>query len=126
MEAVGNDYSDYGRISAGTGLPTILGWKGHELQWRGSTKLFDGREEEVADIYQSEDPDRVRQLLEQYGIRYVYFGRREQTTYGDNHLSDYAGFLRTVFQQGGVTIYERLNETERGTLPPTKAKVGPA
>ena len=36
VEAVGDDYSEYGRISASTGLPTILGWKGHEHQWRGS------------------------------------------------------------------------------------------
>ncbi|MDQ6659979.1 MAG: DUF2298 domain-containing protein, partial [Chloroflexota bacterium] len=34
VEAVGLDYSGYGRVSAFTGLPTIMGWVGHEYQWR--------------------------------------------------------------------------------------------
>ena len=35
LEAVGDDYSAFGhaRISTFTGLPTVLGWPGHELQW---------------------------------------------------------------------------------------------
>ncbi len=33
-EAVGNDYTLAARISAATGVPAILGWKGHEDQWR--------------------------------------------------------------------------------------------
>ena len=35
LEAVGDDYSAFGhaRISTFTGLPTVMGWPGHELQW---------------------------------------------------------------------------------------------
>ena len=35
LEAVGDDYSAFGhaRISTFTGLPTVIGWPGHELQW---------------------------------------------------------------------------------------------
>ena len=35
LEAVGDDYSAFGhaRISTFTGLPTVMGWAGHELQW---------------------------------------------------------------------------------------------
>src|SRR4051795_8545243 len=35
LEAVGDDYSGFGhaRISSFTGLPTVMGWPGHELQW---------------------------------------------------------------------------------------------
>ncbi len=43
VEAVGDDYSDYGRISAATGRASPLGWKGHEIQWRGSHEAFAGR-----------------------------------------------------------------------------------
>ena len=35
VEAVGGQYSAYGRISASTGIPTLLGWAGHQYQWRG-------------------------------------------------------------------------------------------
>jgi len=31
-------YDSNGRFAANTGLPTILGWEHHELQWRGWTK----------------------------------------------------------------------------------------
>ena len=36
LEAVGDDYSAFGhaRISTFTGLPTVMGWAGHELQWK--------------------------------------------------------------------------------------------
>ena len=105
---MGDDYSEYGRISASTGLPTVLGWKGHEHQWRGSTVLFHGREEQVAEIYGSDDPDKALSLLETYDIRYVYMGHRERDKYGTELLEGAASFLRPVFQDGDVVIYERI------------------
>ncbi len=107
VEAVGDDYSDYGRISAATGRPTVLGWKGHEHQWRGTTAIFAGREEAVAQIYQSDDPETVRQLLADYNIRYVYLGHRERAKYGIRQLPNRGGLLKTAFAQNGVIIYER-------------------
>ena len=105
-EAVGDDYSEYGRISASTGLPTILGWKGHEHQWRGSTRLFQGREEQVSSVYSSDDPDLVQQILRTYEIRYVYVGARERASYGEGKFAKFSSFLKPVFQMGDVVIYE--------------------
>ena len=51
LEAVGPDYSDHGRIAAATGVPTVLGWAGHERQWRGGSTAFEGREQAVERIY---------------------------------------------------------------------------
>ncbi len=106
VEAVGDDYSDYGRISAATGRPTMLGWKGHELQWRGSAAIFEGREEDVAQIYQRGDPETVQQLLASYNIRYVYLGNRERVKYGISQLTYPDDLLKPVFEQDDVTIYE--------------------
>lgn len=78
LEAVGGDYTDHGRIAASTGLPSLLNWPGHELQWRGSSQPFAGRQEDVATIYQSNDLDEVKALLDAYQIRYVYLGSRER------------------------------------------------
>ena len=108
VEAVGDDYSDHGRISASTGLPTILGWKGHEHQWRGSTKLFDGREEQVEQIYSESDPALVLALLESYDVRYVYVGARERARYGPGQFDSFASFLKPVFRRDSVVIYERV------------------
>ena len=114
VEAVGNDYTDYGRVSSSTGLPTLLGWKGHEVQWRGSSLPFRGREEAVAQIYQSENAGEVRQLLERFEVRYVYLGQRERRDYGGENLANFDGFLRTVFNCEGVVIYEVINGPASG------------
>ena len=108
VEAVGDDYSSYGRISSSTGLPTILGWPGHEQQWRGNADLYEGRAEEVASIYQSNDQEEVIRVLDKYGVRYVYMGRRERASYGGSGLTDFASFMRTAFESPGVVIYEKL------------------
>ena len=111
-EAVGDDYSRFSNVSAGTGLPTILGWIGHELQWRGSSEPFAGRAEDVASIFSSQDPMEVRRLLEKYDVRYVYVGKRERATYGDHSLDNYKDFLKTVFRQDDVVVYEFSTITE--------------
>ena len=109
VEAVGDDYSDYGRVSSSTGLPTILGWRGHELQWRGTSRVFAGRAEDVAQIYQSQDGDAVRSLLDGYRVRYVYLGQRERTEYGGGHLERFNSFLKTAFESNSVIIYELVD-----------------
>jgi len=114
VEAVGDDYSDYGRISAGTGLPTVLGWKGHERQWRGSSRPFQGREEDVAQIYRSDDPSEVLRLLQRYNVTYVYVGSRERASYGEAGIEKFDGYLKTAFTAQDVTIYEMFKGAEQG------------
>ena len=110
VEAVGDDYSNYARISSSTGLPTILGWPGHERQWRGNADLYEGRAEEVARIYQSDDQEEVLQVLDKYGIRYVYLGRRERDSYGGKRLTDFDSFMGTAFESHNVVIYQKVDK----------------
>ncbi|MEC8856626.1 MAG: DUF2298 domain-containing protein, partial [Chloroflexota bacterium] len=107
VEAVGDDYSDFARISSSTGLPTVLGWKGHELQWRSSSSFLGSREEDVRRIFSSEDPNEVRRLLDSYGVRYVYLGSRERRSYGGKNLADF-DFLNTVREWDDVVVYEMV------------------
>ena len=114
VEAVGDDYTDYGRISATTGRATILGWPGHQRQWRGDDEAFAGREEDVATIYESADADTVRRLLERYEVRWVVVGPREMSTYGPDvstHMLSWtdAGWLNEAFASADVVIYEFTN-----------------
>ncbi len=115
IEAVGGDYSDFGRISASTGLPAVLGWRGHELQWRGSSDPMRGREADVAAVYQSGDPAVVLDVLERYSVRYVYLGSRERTKYGNDNLAVLGDLLDTVWKGEGVTIYEFKPQPPQGT-----------
>ena len=105
LEAVGGDYSSFGRVSGSTGVPTVLGWPGHELQWRGSSDPFEGREEDVAAIYQTEDVEHAKSLLAKYDVDYVYVGPRERDRYGVDGLAKFDSFMEPVFRERGVVLY---------------------
>lgn len=104
LEAVGGSYSSYARISTFSGLPTVLGWPGHEVQWRGGAEELGSREGDIKEIYQSNDWIETESLLAQYGVRYIYIGNLEQAAYNVN-ASKFASHLQPVFQEGNVTIY---------------------
>lgn len=77
LEANGDSYSDYGRISVITGLPTVLGWYVHEWLWRGDTSLVDERVNDIQTIYTSTDINEVKTLIDKYDIEYIYVGKLE-------------------------------------------------
>lgn len=78
LEANGEGYSDYERISMATGLPTVLGWFGHEWLWRGGSQIPTERGKEVETIYESEDESITKQLLNKYDVSYIVIGRLER------------------------------------------------
>jgi YYY domain-containing protein len=110
LEAVGDDYTPFGRISSSTGVPTVLGWAGHELQWRGSSEPMQGRREDVALIYTTTYADVAKNLLAKYRVDYVYVGARERETYGEEGLGKFAEFMDTVFDVGGVKVYRMARQ----------------
>jgi YYY domain-containing protein len=113
LEAVGPAYDvesrGFGGISSATGLATVLGWQGHQQQWRGGMPavlaLLDGRAQDVATIYSTPDVGQARELLRQYGVDYIYVGVAERTSYPPEGLDKLAQLGEPVFQQGEVTIY---------------------
>ncbi|MGA9350871.1 MAG: DUF2298 domain-containing protein [Anaerolineae bacterium] len=107
LEATGGSFTEYGRVSSRTGLPTLLGWGGHELQWRGNYDEPGRREPDINTIYSSTDTQQVLTLLEKYGITYVYVGPLERGKYSPAALAKFDRFMDVVFQQGNVTIYKR-------------------
>ncbi|HEX9838267.1 MAG TPA: DUF2298 domain-containing protein [Anaerolineales bacterium] len=103
-EAVGGSYSQYGRISIYTGLPTVLGWPGHEGQWRDNA-LQGSRMQDVETLYTSNDWATAQEIIDRYNIRYIVVSNLERTTYQVNE-DKFNRFLKPVFQQGNVTVYE--------------------
>jgi YYY domain-containing protein len=111
LEAVGGVYSNYGRVSELTGLPTVLGWEQHERHWRGWTEsgsdiVTQSRREDVQLIYQSDDIAQVQVLLAKYNITFVYVGGLERNSYGDDVGVKFADFMDIAFENEGVTIYK--------------------
>jgi len=106
LEAVGGQYSGYGRVSANTGLPTLLGWPGHELQWRGSDHPEPGRREPIVEqIYTALDLNAVSFLLDEFDVAYIYVGDLEREQYGPVGLEKFAEGLEVAFANDRVTIY---------------------
>ncbi|HEU0003126.1 MAG TPA: DUF2298 domain-containing protein, partial [Ktedonobacteraceae bacterium] len=111
--ASGGDYTNYARISAFTGLPTLMGWLGHEYQWRVNwlnniynSADFYKRGTDINTIYTSTDSQAVLKLLQQYQVKYLYVGSLEVTTYAGSDLGRFRQFLPVVYSADGVTIYE--------------------
>ena len=110
LEAPGDHFKAYvyeGRVSAHTGLPTLLGWAGHEHQWRGNYDEQAHREPDIETLYTSVDLDEVLTLLDKYGISYVYVGPVERMRYPAAGLAKFAQLMEIVYDTRTVTIYRR-------------------
>ncbi|MEO8356416.1 MAG: DUF2298 domain-containing protein [Chloroflexota bacterium] len=103
-EAVGGQYSEFARVSTYTGMPAVLGWPGHEGQWRDQS-LQGSREGDIRALYGTSDWSTAQIILNRYNIRYVYVGNLERTTYPVDE-EKFNLFLKPIYQQGNVTIYE--------------------
>lgn len=99
LEANGDSYSEYERVSAMTGLPTIMGWYVHEWLWRGNLSDLNAKIEEIQEIYTSTDEARVKELLEEYNVSYIFVGSCERNKYGADMNNDLLKSLgEVVFQ----------------------------
>ncbi len=83
-EAVGERgaYTYYGRISTYTGLPTIMGWRMHELVWRGYIPEGDERMKAVETLYTGKMEEKEK-IIKKYKVRYMIIGELEKREYGE-------------------------------------------
>lgn len=105
LEATGDSYTDYNRISMATGLPTIQGWLVHEWLWRGSYNEPGQRAEEVRVIYESKDLEETKSLLQKYQVKYVVIGRMEKNKYPNLWEKKFSVLGEKVFESPQTTIY---------------------
>jgi YYY domain-containing protein len=103
-EAVGDSYSGYSRISIYAGLPIVLGWRGHEAQWRDGS-LQGSRDSDIETLYTTPDWVTSQEIIDRYNVRYIVVGDLERNKYRVNE-EKFNRFLKPVFQQGNITVYE--------------------
>jgi YYY domain-containing protein len=107
LETPGDEYNaGMSRISAWTGLPSVVGWHGHEGQWRGNYDIQGPRMAQIEEIYTTTDANRMLELLKELKVRYIVVSPNEQQRYPPAGLEKFAQYLPVVFQQGSVTIYQ--------------------
>ena len=148
LEAQGDSYKDFGRISMLTGLPTVLGWDYHVKQRGNRDSEIQARKEAIEQIYRNPHAEAVEGLLRRYHVGYVYVGWLERTTYCDKKLPEdpctgpgtgLAKFdsekdlFRRVYENAQAKIYRVVaGDTEdvvtpvRESLPAVPAATGPA
>ena len=109
-EAIGGSYSNYGRVSKFTGLPSVLGWPGHESQWRGGANEIGNRESDIKELYLTSNWNYAWAIMEKYNIHYVFIGLLEKSTYPVSEKK-FEDNLVKIFNNSEVTIYEYSPKT---------------
>jgi uncharacterized membrane protein len=105
-EGVGNEYDPSAAgMATYSGAATVLGWAGHELQWRGPLPELGAREGDLAGLYRDASLENVRVISERYSVRYVVVGDVERKKYGDTVTSRFDGVLPVAFRAGSIVIY---------------------
>ncbi len=99
-EAIGGSYSGYARVSTLTGQPTVLGWPGHESQWRGGYDEQGLRQGDIETMYATSDWNTAREIIARYNIRYVFVGNLERGK--PLREEKFQRNMRLAFQQGNV------------------------
>ena len=99
------DYCRPGRISASTGLQTVIGWPWHEFLWRRDEEVW-RRADDVKEIYSTDNVSLASSLLNKYNVRYVYVGGLERELYEEKGLIKFkSNCFEEVFSKGAVMIY---------------------
>lgn len=112
-EAPGNPYQPHtSRVSMLTGIPTLLGWGGHERQWRGDyfdAALEVGSSNRIAllnQLYTASLWSQKQDVARQLGVDYVFVGIYERTLYGDGEgMRLFDEVLDPVCEYGEIAVY---------------------
>lgn len=105
LEAQGDSYTDYERVSANTGLPTVLGWTVHEWLWRGSYSYPKSRLDDVKALYE-DSLDKTKALIKKYNIKFVYIGDLERTKYPNLNEEKFNLLGKIIYQNNQTKIYQ--------------------
>lgn len=112
-EATGDSYGFASRISANTGVATVLGWRGHEALWRGHSRWHGHlaeRERALDDIYTGSDAEAWR-AIRRYGVRFVVVGGVERARYPTIDEARWTRLGRLVLASGALRVYEIAAES---------------
>jgi YYY domain-containing protein len=121
VQAVGDSYDARDdRISAATARPTLLGWVGHELQWRGAAfgEMSAGRTEAVKRIYNPVSAADCDSIMDRWNVDLVFIGPAERERYAITgvHEARIDSVMELAFEHGSVKIFRRALSGD--DLPP--------
>ena len=112
VQAAGRSYDARDSlISVATGRPTLVGWEGHERQWRGAAydAMAAGRHEALGRIYNPRSEQDLDQALSAWDVSFVFVGPRERERYRmrPDHEATIGRAMSLAFEHGAVRIFVR-------------------
>ena len=110
LEASDNPFTQGGRFSSRTGLPTIIQWPQHEEGYRGAdaVPMIQERSREVETAYNTTSVEEAQAIFEKYGVQYAIVGNFEREKYAAAGLDKFGEFMEVAYQNDDVTIYRTL------------------
>lgn len=102
LQSIGESYSESSQLAAVSGIPTLLGWPGHERQWRGDVPAA-RRRGQTDGIYAGEGD--AAQAARAAGVTHVYVGVLERDEYGFGVTARFAAW-HVAYRDEYGTIYE--------------------
>ncbi|UYV36882.1 DUF2298 domain-containing protein [Rhodobacteraceae bacterium D3-12] len=106
IEASGAAFGETARVSAMTGLPTVIGWAGHEWLWRGDGAAANGRAALVRRFYETRQSGVRCDIIRRFQIRYVILGEVEKRSYPTLDLAGLEGLGPKVYDGAGGAIVQ--------------------
>jgi len=95
LELYGDSYTYSSQFSTLTGYPSVLGWRGHEIMWRGFDDVME-RQKDLLAMYHGD-----LELMKSYHVRYLIFEEREREFFGDLSFN-----FTLIYENKKVKIYE--------------------
>jgi len=105
LEAQGDSYTDFARVSANTGLPTVLGWTVHEWLWRGTYDVPSKRFNDITNLYETSDISLAKRIINKYNISYIYIGVLENEKYKISE-DKFNKLGKLIYESNGTKIYK--------------------
>src|SRR3989338_5515134 len=121
IEAAGDSYKEFGRISVFSGMINPINWLTHEWGWHfkpegrpainakvsqesgwGKVAVISG---DVRQIYESDDVAMTRTLLQKYNAEFVYIGALERTGYPNLSEQKFYELGQVVFSSGNSKLF---------------------
>jgi YYY domain-containing protein len=115
IEAVTVEYRWGSRFAIYTGLPTVIGWRWHQTQQRGSFAfMVETRSQDVNTFYTATDPQEAEAILQKYGVSLVILGQVERQYYPGPGLEKFddmdGGALELAYENPQTKIYRVVKD----------------